>query len=125
MRKSVLTLIMGSCIWGINAQETSDTISSHEIQELVAEAPKMVRNADMDVYHPSKSVIDNSKNGMQLLRNLMIPSLNVNDALGTISASGETVQVRINGRTSSIEQIKSLLPESIKRVEWIDNPGLR
>jgi len=46
-------------------------------------------------------------------------------ALGTIQAAGQSVQVRINGRESSIDQIKTLLPESIKRVEWIDNPGLR
>ncbi len=79
----------------------------------------------MDVYHPSKSAVDNSKNGMQLLRNLMIPTLTVNDALGSISAAGQSVQIRINGRVATIEQVKALLPETIKRVEWIDNPGLR
>jgi len=62
---------------------------------------------------------------MQLLRNIMIPTLTVNDALGSISAAGQSVQVRINGRVASIEQVKALLPETIKRVEWIDNPGLR
>jgi hypothetical protein len=79
----------------------------------------------MDVYHPSKSAVENSKNGMQLLRNLMIPTLTVNDALGSITAAGQSVQVRINGRVASIEQVKALLPETIKRIEWIDNPGLR
>ena len=60
---------------------------------------------------------------MQMLRNLMIPSINVNEALGMVTSSGEDVQLRINGRVSSIDQVKSLLPETIKRVEWIDNPG--
>lgn len=55
----------------------------------------------------------------------MIPSINVNEALGMVTSSGEDVQLRINGRVSSIDQVKSLLPETIKRVEWIDNPGLR
>lgn len=55
----------------------------------------------------------------------MIPSLTVIDALGTIQAAGESVQVRINGRVASIDQIRSIVPESVKRVEWIDNPGLR
>lgn len=55
----------------------------------------------------------------------MIPTLSVNDALGSIQAAGQSVQVRINGRESTIEQVRSLLPETIKRVEWIDNPGLR
>lgn len=107
------------------SQEASDTIMPQLLNEITIEAPKVIRKSDMDVYHPSKSAVDNSKNGMQLLRNLMIPTLNVNDALGSLSAAGQTVQVRINGRTASIEQVKALLPATIKRVEWIDNPGLR
>lgn len=85
----------------------------------------MVHKSDMDVYQPSKSAVEHSKNGMQLLNNLMIPSLNVNDVLGSIQAAGQTVQIRINGRESSIDEVRTLLPETIKRVEWIDNPGLR
>lgn len=107
------------------AQEMNDTIAMQELDEIVIEAPKVVRKADMDVYHPSKSAVENSKNGIQLLNNLMIPTLTVSDALGTIQAVGQTVQVRINGRESSIDQVRALLPETIKRVEWIDNPGLR
>lgn len=125
MNKSAAALFMLTCAFLANAQEPSDSIVNQELNEIVIEAPKVIRKADMDVYHPSKSAVDNSKNGMQLLRNLMIPSLNVNDALGTISSAGQSVQVRINGRESSIEQVKALLPESIKRVEWMDNPGLR
>lgn len=105
--------------------EPADSLLSQDLQEVVIEAPKVIRKPDMDVYHPSKSAVDNSKNGMQLLNNLMIPSLTVNDALGSIKAAGQSVQVRINGRESTIEQVRALLPETIKRVEWIDNPGLR
>ena len=105
-------------------QET-DSLAAQNLQEIVIEAPKVIRKADMDVYHPSRSAVENSKNGMQLLNNLMIPSLSVSDALGKIQAAGQSVQVRINGRVSTIEQVRALLPETIKRVEWIDNPGLR
>lgn len=108
-----------------SAQEAADTVASRELQEIVIEAPKVIRKADMDVYHPSKSAVENSKNGMQLLNNLMIPTLSVSDQLGTIQAAGQSVQVRINGRESSIDEVRALLPETIKRVEWIDNPGLR
>ena len=107
------------------ADVSADSVKVHELKEVVIQAPKVIRKSDMDVYHPSKSAVENSKNGMQLLNNLMIPTLNVNDAFGSISAAGQSVQVRINGRESTIDQVKALLPESIKRVEWIDNPGLR
>jgi len=79
----------------------------------------------MDVYHPSQSAVDASKNGLQLLGNLMIPTLSVSEALGTIQAAGQAVQLRINGRQAGIDQVRALLPETIRRVEWIDNPGLR
>lgn len=105
--------------------ETTDSIPAQQLQEIVIAAPKVIRKADMEVYHPSKSAVENSKNGLQLLNNLMIPSLAVSDRLGSIQAAGQSVQIRINGRESTVEQLRALLPETIKRVEWIDNPGLR
>lgn len=107
-----------------SAQEV-DTIPSYDLDEVVVEASKVIRKADMDVYHPSESAVENSMNGLQLLNNLMIPSLTVDDVMGSIKASGESVQLRINGREASVEQVRNLQPNSIKRVEWIDNPGLR
>lgn len=103
----------------------SDSLPTQDLQEIVIEAPKVIRKADMDVYHPSKSAVDNSKNGMQLINNLMIPSLNVNDVLGSVQTAGQSVQLRINGREASVDQVRALLPETVRRVEWIDNPGLR
>lgn len=107
------------------AQETADTLTTQDFDEIVIKAPKVIRKPDMDVLYPSESAVENSKNGMQLLTHLMIPTLTVNEVMGSISASGQDVQLRINGREASVEQVRSLLPESIKRVEWIDNPGLR
>ena len=120
----IVSTLLG-CVGAMAQTETSDTITVRELQEIVIEAPKVVRKADMDIYHPSRSAVDNSKNGMQLLNNLMIPSLSVSDALGSITAAGQSVQVRINGRTATIDQVRALLPETVKRVEWMDNPGLR
>ena len=107
------------------AQETADSAAVEQLQEVVVEAPRVIRKADMDVYYPSESAVKNSRNGMQLLSGLMIPTLTVTDALGKIEAAGQSVQLRINGRESTVDQVRALLPETIKRVEWIDNPGLR
>lgn len=125
MKTCLITMILLLNVFIAVAQEHTDTIPSHQLQEIVIQAPKVIRKADMDVYYPSQSAVDNSKNGLQLLNNLMIPSLSVSEALGTIQASGQSVLVRINGRESSIDQVRSLLPTTIKRVEWIENPGLR
>lgn len=126
MRKIVAFISASACAVGCYAQaDAVDSVPVQELQEIVIEAPKVIRKSDMDVYHPSKSAVDNSKTGMQLIRNLMIPTLSVNDALGSVTAAGQTVQIRINGRQASIDQVRALLPETVKRVEWIDNPGLR
>lgn len=108
-----------------DAQERVDTLAMKELDEIVIQAPKIIRKPDMDVLIPSESAVRYAKNGMQLLRNLMIPTLSVNDVMGMVTASGQPVQLRINGRETTVEQVRSLLPGSIKRVEWIDNPGLR
>lgn len=123
--KTLLTILLVIFCVLCAIAEPQDSISVQELQEIVIEAPKVIRKADMDVYHPSRSAVENSKNGMQLLNNLMIPTLAVNDALGTVTAAGQTVQLRINGRESTVDQVRALLPETIRRVEWIDNPGLR
>lgn len=125
MKAILITILMFLIAILAVAQETVDTMATQQLQEIVIQAPKVIHKADMDLYYPSQSAVDNSKNGVQLLNNLMIPSLAVTESLGTIQAAGQTVQVRINGRESTIDQVKTLLPETIKRVEWIDNPGLR
>ena len=105
--------------------ETPDSVATYDLEEVVVQASRVVRKADMDQYYPSAEAVENAKTGVQLLRNLMIPGLSVNDALSSISANGNDVQVRINGRVATIDQVKSLLPATIRRVEWMDNPGLR
>ena len=122
--KLFLSAVLFSCLAANAHEETSDSIVTNILDEIVIEAPKVIRKSDMDVYYPSKSAVDNSKNGMQLLNNLMIPSMFVNDALGSVTAAGQSVQVRINGRQATIDQVRALLPETIKRVEWIENPSL-
>lgn len=126
MKTKLISAIALTVIFSAIAHtESADSVKIKDLNEIVIQAPKVIHKADMDVYHPSQSAVDNSKNGIQLLSNLMIPSISVSEALGTISSSGQAVQVRINGREASVEQLRNLLPTSIKRVEWIENPGLR
>lgn len=67
--KILVTAAAVACgVFGSQAQTAdSDSLPTQDLQEIVIEAPKVIRKADMDVYHPSKSAVDNSKNGMQLI----------------------------------------------------------
>ena len=59
----IVTSALLSSVSAMAQTEASDSIAAQELQEIVIEAPRVVRKADMDVYHPSKSAVDNSKNG--------------------------------------------------------------
>lgn len=37
------------------AQESADSVSIQNLEEIVIEAPRVIHKADMDVYHPSRS----------------------------------------------------------------------
>ena len=130
MRKSMTGCVMTMallCAAGVEAQEVApDTLTESKVlQEIVVSAPKVLHKSDMDLYIPSADAKALSKNGMQLLQNLKIPSVTVNEVLGTVSSLGSAVEIRINGRVASVEQMKTLSPDDIKRVEWIENPGLK
>ena len=126
MKKAFLTIIMSIPLLPVYSRSSdTDTVFCKELDELTIEASKVIRKADMDVYIPSREAVENSKNGMQLLSNLMIPALSVSESLATVKAAGQSVQIRINGRETSVEQLSALRPETIRKVEWIDNPGLR
>ena len=106
MKHKLSAAVMLPCALLAGAQtESADSIPVKELEEIVVEAPKVVRKADMEVYHPSQSAVEASKNGLQLLTNLMIPTLAVSDVLGTVEAAGQSVQLRINGRESTITQV--------------------
>lgn len=79
--KHMLSVVVAlSCALLAGAQtESPDSIPVKKLEEIVVEAPKVIRKADMEVYHPSQSAVEASKNGLQLLGNLMIPTLTVSD----------------------------------------------
>ena len=106
--------ITASSLLVSSQQQQSDTIATQELQEIVIQAPKVLRKSDMDVLYPSVSAIEHSKTPLQMLKNLMIPTLTVNEALSSVTSSGQSVQVRINGREASLDQVRNLLPGDYK-----------
>lgn len=56
--QSIFITLLPLCV---AAQGQQDTIATKELQEVVIQAPKVIRKADMDVFYPSKSAIENSK----------------------------------------------------------------
>ncbi|MBP3303989.1 MAG: TonB-dependent receptor [Muribaculaceae bacterium] len=104
---------------------TDTTMTGITLGEITVNAPKVIHKADMDVLYPSKTAVKASQNGMSLLKFLMIPTMTVNELTGSIRTAGQDVEIRINGRKASADQLQTIDPATVKRVEWIDDAGLR
>ncbi|MCF0159642.1 MAG: outer membrane beta-barrel protein [Bacteroidaceae bacterium] len=103
-----------------------DTLLTNvNLDEIVIEASPVIRKADKDLYTPSTQAREYAKNGVSLLYNMQIPTLNINTVMETITNASGAVQVRINGREATYREVQNLQPESIARVEYRENPGLR
>lgn len=117
--------VASDSIPGVPETLADTTMTDIMLGEITVRAPKVIHKADMDVFVPSESAVKASQNGMALLRYLMIPTLSVNELTGSIRTSGQDVQIRINGRKVSPDQLQTIDPASVKRIEWMEDAGLR
>lgn len=127
MKKSILSLSLLLFSVTLPAQELteeSDSLS-HELEEITVSAAPVVRKADRAIYSIDNSVKERSSSTLSLLRNIQIPQLNINEVMETVTSSLGNVQIRVNGREISVDKLKTINPENVQKIEWIDNPGLR
>ena len=111
----------------VSAQEvaTDSLDSAVDLQEVVVSAPTVIHKNDRNIYIPKASTLEQSSSAFSLLQNMLIPGVTVNTVMETVTAQGQQVQLRINGREATIQQVKAIQPGNVKRIEYIDNPGLR
>lgn len=94
--------------------------------EVTVTASSLISNVDKHTVIPGKKHVAASANGVDLLRLLMLPRLCVNPMDGSISTTeGGSVQLCINDRKVTKEEVLALLPNEVIRVETQENPGVR
>lgn len=99
---------------------------TRQIGEVTVTASSLMSTAERRMVVPNKKHVDASANGVDLLRTLMLPRLSVDALSGAVGTTdGGTVQLCINGRNATQEEVQALLPEEIIRVETMDDPGVR
>ena len=108
----------------LSAEEISDS-AIFQLHEITIEAPSLIRKIDKDIYFVNEVTQNQASSALELIRLVHIPQLSVNEVLGTLSSSLGSVQIRINGRKASLEQLKTVNKNYIHKIEWINNPGLR
>lgn len=100
--------------------------SSVSLEGVTVSASNTSSRSDRKLVFPSDRQVKASTNGMDLLQQLMLPKIQVDQMSNEIKVTGSgEVQLRINGVKVELQEIKSLLPSDIIRIEYHDNPGLR
>lgn len=118
-------LSVGICASAQTAPADTTATDNISLGEVTVTAAPVIRKADRDVYVPNAQIKEKSSNGLNLLQNLQIPAIFIDNVMDKVTAAGNDVQFRINGRESTLRDVKALEPSSIVRVEYMDDPGLR
>ncbi|MDN0079039.1 carboxypeptidase-like regulatory domain-containing protein [Bacteroides gallinaceum] len=95
------------------------------LDEVAVEANSIVRKIDRMVVYPSADAVKHSYDPYDLIANLMIPRLHVNQFNKALETDGGSVQIRINGVKATQAEYLAIPAEDIKRIEVVDNPGMR
>ena len=100
--------------------------SSVELEGITVTASSQTGFSDRKMLYPTSRQVRLSENGLGLLREMMIPMIDVNSFRNTVATvDGGEVQLRINDVEATIQDIMALQPGEVKRIEYLDNPGLR
>ena len=106
------------------AQEVEPTV---ELGEVEVKADRIIHKTDGLLLYPSEQQKASSRSGYSLLQQLTLPNIRVDEVSHSISAIDQRggVQIRINGIIADKAEMLSLDPKSIRKIDFIDNPGVR
>lgn len=81
---------------------------------------------DRQIIFPPTHVLSHSFTGIEVLSKLMLTGLMVNSVTNTItSMNNRPVQLRINDVIATTDEILTINPQRIKKIEYIDLPGIK
>ena len=105
----------------------AQTEQSITLDEVTIKAERVVNRPDGWLIYPSSVQKTSSHTGYSLLQKMSLPNIRINEIDRTVSTIDNKggVQLRINGIIVGQAEMLSLDPESIRKVEFIDNPGVR
>ena len=100
--------------------------SSVELGNVEVKASNIINRVDRQVILPIKSAVDISADAYDLMNNLNIPRLYVNPVMKTMEVgNGGSIQTRVNGIKVSANELATILPKDVVRIEFIEDPGSR
>ncbi len=123
MKKNITIILLLSNIMAF-AQEKKDSIYTKEIQEVLIKAQRKKQFSDHANYTFDKEALEKARHSKDLLTTL--PELQLDPISNTVtSIKGGKILFLINGIEASDNQIKSIAPLNVVRVEYFDIPPAR
>ena len=124
MKRIGILLILSMSAVTLPAQSETQTV---ELQEVEVKAAKVILKPDGQTIYPTEVQKKASHSGYGILQKLSLPNIRVDEVSHSLSAidGRGSIQLRINGIIVGREEMLSLSPERISRIDFIDNPGVR
>ncbi|MCM1051031.1 MAG: outer membrane beta-barrel family protein [Paenibacillus sp.] len=113
----------GSAYPGLEVPDTLGRVES--LGEVVVKSDNIIVTPDKMIVSVDKQVKRHAYDGYSALSLMSIPGLNVSVFDHTVSAFGKDVQLLINGLEATTDEIKTLNPKDIKRIDYYTNFDLR
>lgn len=100
---------------------------SVQLAEVTVKGTRVVHKDDMTLFYPDDQQKAASTNGYNLLARTALPGIRIDEVGHTITALGDrgNIQLRLNGLICGKAELLTLDPKTVKRIEFIDNPGVR
>lgn len=126
MKTSLITLIFSAISIMSAAREihgaSADTIgTTHRLSEVVVKADDVTITPDKMMIRVDNKVKKHSYDGYSALSLLSIPGVNVDLFSSTVTANGSNVLLCINGLEATNDEIKTLNPKSIIRIDYYNH----
>lgn len=99
--------------------------SSTELGEVVVKGSSRIQKVDQSIIFPSPLQLKVSNSVLSLLQNTNLPGLSVNVLEQTVSINGNAPVYMINGVVKTKQDILTISPKNIEKVEYSDNPTIR
>lgn len=100
--------------------------SAVALDEVIVSVAPVISKINQRIIFPTHQQRNHSSNGIQLLTVMMLPGLRVNSLANTVSSSdGGEIIFQINGAPVSREEIQTIKPKDIRRIEYQDYAGVR
>ena len=108
----------------LSITETSDSLSTVEMNEVIVKAQMHRTDASSSTFTPTVKQKSSAQNAIDLLKQLAIPQISINLMDNTITTpSGQSVAIYINYIPASAEEMEGISTADVRRVEYLDFPA--